>query len=164
MGQDDIMRITVGQHAAGIVGLKRVVEEVSKQASDKEEEVIREELLERLSKSNYIPAVAREDYGDAFLREYNKHLGRPYEKEQQQVLEIKILGPGCNSCNTLAQMTMEVLDDMGLAADVEHVTDVKEIGRYGVMGTPALLINGKVVSVVVVPQKRKLKQWLTQHR
>jgi len=57
---------------------------------------------------------------------------------------------------------MEVLAEMSLSADLEHVRDIKEIGRYGVMGTPALVINGKVVCVGTVPAKEKIKEWLSE--
>ena len=49
---------------------------------------------------------------------------------------------------------------MGLAANVEHVTDVREIVRYGVMGSPALVISGRVVSVGQVPERGKIKSGL----
>ncbi len=57
---------------------------------------------------------------------------------------------------------MEVMAEMNLSADFDHVTDIKEIARYGVMGTPALIINGKVQSVGRVPPQRKIKQWLEE--
>ena len=52
--------------------------------------------------------------------------------------------------------------EMNLAGELTHVEDVKEIGRYGVMGTPALIINGKVVAVGSVPEKKNIQQWLTE--
>jgi hypothetical protein len=50
--------------------------------------------------------------------------------------------------------------EMDLAADLEHVTDIDEIGSYGVMGTPALVINREVKAVGSIPPKTKLKKWL----
>jgi protein-disulfide isomerase len=49
-----------------------------------------------------------------------------------------------------------------LSADLEHVRDVKEIGRYGVMGTPALIINGRVKCVGSVPPREKIVKWLKE--
>ena len=49
---------------------------------------------------------------------------------------------------------------MDLAGDLEHVRDIKEIGKYGVMGTPALIINGTVKAVGKVPPKNRIKKWL----
>jgi hypothetical protein len=57
---------------------------------------------------------------------------------------------------------MDVMSELNLAADLEHVTDIKEIGRYRVMGIPALIINGKILSVGPVPSKKKLADWLKQ--
>jgi protein-disulfide isomerase len=57
---------------------------------------------------------------------------------------------------------MEVLAEMDLSADLEHVRDIKEIGRYGVMGTPALIINGRVKCVGSVPPRDKIIEWLKE--
>jgi len=57
---------------------------------------------------------------------------------------------------------MELLSEMNLPAGVDHVTDPREIARYGVMGTPALVIGGRVVWVGSVPPKSKLKLWLEE--
>jgi protein-disulfide isomerase len=57
---------------------------------------------------------------------------------------------------------MAVMAEMNLPADIEHVTDIAEIGSYGVMGTPALIVNGAVKSVGSIPSKVKLKTWLTE--
>jgi protein-disulfide isomerase len=57
---------------------------------------------------------------------------------------------------------MEALAEMDLSADLEHVRDVKEIGRYGVMGTPAVIINGKVKCVGSVPSREKIIEWLKE--
>ena len=57
---------------------------------------------------------------------------------------------------------MQVMAEINLMADIEHVRDIKEIGKYGVMGTPALIINGKVKSVGRVPPRTKLIEWLSE--
>ena len=57
---------------------------------------------------------------------------------------------------------MAIMDEMDLAGSIEHVTDINTIAEYGVMGTPALIINGKVMAVGTVPPKAKLKTWFTQ--
>ncbi|MFA9381708.1 MAG: thioredoxin family protein [Acetanaerobacterium sp.] len=59
---------------------------------------------------------------------------------------IKVLGSGCKKCVALAENTQAALTGMGLAAEIEKVTDFAEIARYGVMSTPALLVDEKVVS------------------
>ncbi|MBW1775354.1 MAG: thioredoxin family protein [Deltaproteobacteria bacterium] len=73
---------------------------------------------------------------------------------------IRVLGQGCIQCDQLEQNVMEVLSELDLPADLEHVRDIQEIGKYGVMGTPALLINGKVMCVGRVPPKLRIREWL----
>ncbi|MCP4665329.1 MAG: thioredoxin family protein [Deltaproteobacteria bacterium] len=77
-------------------------------------------------------------------------------------MEIKVLGPGCVQCDGLERSVMEAMAELDLAGDLEHVRDVKEIGTYGVMGTPALIINGTVKAVGRVPPKERIKRWLEE--
>jgi len=60
--------------------------------------------------------------------------------------DIKVLGPGCKNCVTLEENTKEALKQMGIDAGVEKVTDLAQIAGYGIMSTPGLVVNGKVVS------------------
>ncbi|WP_405127697.1 thioredoxin family protein [Sinanaerobacter chloroacetimidivorans] len=62
------------------------------------------------------------------------------------VMNIKVLGPGCKNCVTLMENTKLALNQMRLEANVDKVTDFAEIASYGIMSTPGLVINGKVVS------------------
>ena len=162
MSKDDVKQIKVGSHTTGIIGLKNVVEEVAKEFAEKQDEEIQAELLKRLSKKNYISDRTRESYGKAFLREFNIFLGKPYDEDSSEGLEIKVLGPGCPQCDRLEMELMEIMIEMNLPADLEHITDIKEIGKYGVMGMPALIVNGKVMCTGKVPTKRKLKEWLSE--
>ena len=61
-------------------------------------------------------------------------------------MKIKILGSGCRNCVTLKENTEVALKDAGVEAEIVKVTDFKDIMAYGVMSTPALVINEKVVS------------------
>jgi len=162
MSKDDVKQIKVGSHTTGIIGLKNVVEEVAKEFAEKQDEEIQAELLKRLSKKNYISDRTRESYGKAFLREFNIFLGKPFDEDNSEGLEIKVLGPGCAQCDRLEMELMEIMTEMNLPADLEHITDIKEIGKYGVMGMPALIVNGKVMCTGKVPTKRKLKEWLSE--
>ncbi len=60
--------------------------------------------------------------------------------------DIKVLGPGCPKCRKLAQNTNDAVAQLGLSASVEKVTDITEIVGYGVMVTPALVVDGVVKS------------------
>jgi small redox-active disulfide protein 2 len=60
--------------------------------------------------------------------------------------KIQILGTGCAKCNTLADNVRAAADSLGIAAEFEKVTEIKDIMAWGVMSTPALVIDGQVVS------------------
>ncbi|MBD2485027.1 thioredoxin family protein [Planktothrix sp. FACHB-1365] len=62
------------------------------------------------------------------------------------IIKIEVLGTGCKKCQQLEANTQEALASLNLNADVLHITDPIEIAKRGVMSTPALVINGKVVS------------------
>ncbi len=59
-------------------------------------------------------------------------------------MEIKVLGSGCCGGSDLAERVKEALAEMGVAAEVDHVTDFREIMKYGVLRTPALAVDGKI--------------------
>ena len=59
---------------------------------------------------------------------------------------IKILGSGCAKCHALEQATRQAIVDMDLDDEIQHVTDFAQIAAYGVMSTPALVMNGKVIT------------------
>jgi small redox-active disulfide protein 2 len=71
-------------------------------------------------------------------------------------MDIKVLGPGCRNCVTLEARTREALDQLGLDAEVEKVTDPAEIVGYGVLSTPGLVVDGELVLAGKVPSVRQL--------
>ena len=77
---------------------------------------------------------------------------------------VKVLGSGCAKCNQLEAATKEALAQMGMDTAIEHVTDFAEIAKYGVMSTPALVINGKVVSFGKVLKTDEIVQILKKVR
>lgn len=162
MSQDDVTQIRVGGSNVGILGLKAALEEVAGKHGEKTDQRVTQELFDRLEKRNYIPEKAKKEYEKAFLREFKKLVGMPFEDDFSGGLEIKVLGPGCMQCDRLEKELIQIMAETGIAADLEHIRDVKEIGKYGVMGTPALIINGRVKSVGKVPPRNKIKQWLSE--
>lgn len=68
------------------------------------------------------------------------------EKAKTEGAGVKVLGSGCAKCNQLEAATKEALEQLGMDTTIDHVTDFSEIAAYGVMTTPALVIDGKVVS------------------
>jgi len=162
MTLDDIAQIRIGKNLVGIIGMKQILAEVAKEYIGKLDKEVEAELINRLSKLNYIANKVKNNYGRFFLREFKKFVGETYLEEDSGIMEIKVLGAGCPRCNQLKQEVMAVMVELKLAADVEHVTDIAEIGRHGIMGTPALIINGKVVAVGSVPSKAKIKAWVKE--
>jgi small redox-active disulfide protein 2 len=157
---DDSSQIWVGEDKVGLRGLKEAIEEIAQSYANKTDEEIQDALLERLTEKNYIAGCARNEYGAAFLREFRKFLGQPYEEALGTSLRIVVLGPGCSQCNRLEQTVRQALTETGLPASLEHVTDVKEMAKYGLVSTPALVINDKVVSRGTVPSVKKIKELL----
>jgi small redox-active disulfide protein 2 len=74
--------------------------------------------------------------------------------------KIEVLGSGCANCNRLEANAREALTMAGVEAEVLHVTDPREIVIHGVMSTPGLVIDGKVVSVGRVPSAGDIAAWL----
>ena len=162
MTSEDVTQIKVGKNRMGIIGLKQILTDVAQAYTGRPDNEIEAELLKRLAKLNYIPEPAQTAYGQAFLREFKKSIGQVVEETDSNYLEVKVLGPGCSRCNQLEQDIMAVMNEMDLAGNIEHVTDINAISAYGVMGTPALILNGKVMAVGSVPPRAKLKTWLQE--
>lgn len=68
------------------------------------------------------------------------------ENKKTKEVEIKVLGSGCRNCQALLAHTKEAVAHRGIDAEVDYVTDMEKIMAYGVMGMPALVVDGKVVS------------------
>jgi len=152
MPEDDITQVKVGGRSVGLTGLKRILEETERHHVGCPERDVEKILLNRASEENYIPESARRLYGAALLREYKKFIGEKTDEEADalQELDIKVLGPGCASCDGLEAAVMAVL------------RDVKQIARYGVMATPALVINGRAVCAGKAPSKEQIKARLAE--
>lgn len=162
MTDNDHTLITVGKHRIGITGLKSAIKELSDLQKNRTDEEISLELLRRIAEKNYIPTSAEDDYKKAFVREFKKHLGIPVKESSESSLQIKVFGPGCPNCEHLTQRVYEVLSETGKEADVEHVTDIKAIAAAGILGTPALMINGKIKTSGVVPAKGQIRRWIEE--
>ena len=161
--QAKIRQISVGGRLTGVIGLDDALSEVAESVKkDADEAEIAGEIVRRIAEKNYIPDKLLPAYSAAVIREYKRYLGQAVEEERSDELRVVILGPGCYQCTSLESGVRDIMAEMNLAGDLEHVTDVQEIARYGVMGVPALVINKKIVSTGVVPDKKKIREWLTE--
>jgi hypothetical protein len=157
---NDITQIRIGKHMIGIIGLKSALAEADARCKDMTDEQTAELLLEILSRHNYIESGIKGFYAQAFLREYKKHVGEPVPEVTCQGLQVKVLGQGCPQCERLVQEVMAAMSETGIPGEVEHVRNLAEIGRLGVMGLPALVINDEVRAVGAIPPRSKIKDWI----
>ena len=76
------------------------------------------------------------------------------------MLTIQVLGPGCQPCKKVEEVTKSALSTMGIEANIEKITDYNEILEYGVLSTPGLVINGKVVCSGRIPSQAEVTTWM----
>lgn len=76
--------------------------------------------------------------------------------EQKQSVFIKVLGSGCTKCNELENNVREALKELNMNSEIEHITDFSQIASYGVMSTPALVLDKKVVCYGKVISKKEV--------
>lgn len=77
-------------------------------------------------------------------------------------MEIRILGPGCPRCHEVEKRTMNALVELNVAADLQNVSDFKKIAEYKIIGTPGLVINGKVKCYGRIPSVNEIKAWIKE--
>ena len=75
-------------------------------------------------------------------------------------MKVQVIGIGCARCQELEKRVVDTLAEMNVAADVEHVRDLKLFASMGIFMTPGLVVDGKVVSQGKVPSKEELKKLL----
>lgn len=85
---------------------------------------------------------------------------RILKNERNQSMQILVIGPGCSRCKTLAQLTEQAVKELGVSAEINKVTDLKQIMALGVMMTPALAVNGNLKVAGRVPSVEELKKML----
>jgi small redox-active disulfide protein 2 len=74
--------------------------------------------------------------------------------------KIQILGTGCPKCNMLKANAETAIKELGIDAEIEKISDIKEIMNFGVMSTPAIAIDGKVISAGKVLKPEEIKKYI----
>jgi small redox-active disulfide protein 2 len=75
---------------------------------------------------------------------------------------VKVLGPGCRKCKALEDKVRSIVASNNIDADVEKISELDEIMKYGIMLTPGLVINEKVKSYGVIPKEEQILTWLNE--
>ena len=75
--------------------------------------------------------------------------------------DIKVLGPGCANCKTTTALIEQVAKEKGQTIGLQKIEDLREIMGYGVMSTPGVVVDGKVVHAGGVPSRAKIESWLS---
>ncbi len=74
--------------------------------------------------------------------------------------EIKVLGPGCARCKATEDMVRTAAENLGVEVNVEKVTDYAQIAGFGILSTPGLVVDGKVVHAGGLPRAEDVARWL----
>ena len=153
----DITKINISGKSVGLIGLDDVFKNV-KQLHLSDDLMCQQEILRQVKKHNYIVQKSEQEYSAALWRVYQKWSGIDVGKEEKTGPVFKVLGPGCSSCDKLMKDLLELLTEMNIAADVEHVRDLNKIAEFGLVAVPALVLNDMVICSGKVPHKKKLKE------
>jgi len=151
--------IRIGKANVGLIGLDQAMAKIIA-ANDLSEDAAVAAIFAAISRDNYVPAEAAPLYHEALRREYRRRLGQ--ESSSAGILTIRVLGPGCVSCNKLTTMLIGALQRLNLAADMESVHDLDAIWRFGVIQTPALVINNRVKCAGRMPSPAEVEQWVRE--
>jgi small redox-active disulfide protein 2 len=76
------------------------------------------------------------------------------------VKHVQVLGPGCKRCEATVQMVHDAADQLGIEIRLEKITDYAEIARFGIVSTPGIVIDGRVVHAGGLPKTHALEDWL----
>lgn len=76
-------------------------------------------------------------------------------------MDIKVLGTGCAKCKTTIALIEEIAKEKGVSISLSKVEELRQIAGFGVMSTPGVVLDGKVVHAGGVPSRSKVEQWLT---
>ena len=150
--------LKIGKATIGLIGLdialnKALAEKIPVDKID-------EHLFQEIRTQNYIPSGMTDEYKAALKREYRKLLGEDVDDDQDLI--IRIFGTGCITCNSLRDAVIDAMMTANIAADIHMIHDPDEIGRHGIMATPALMINGSVKTAGIHPTPVQLEAWLLE--
>jgi small redox-active disulfide protein 2 len=78
------------------------------------------------------------------------------------MINIKVLGSGCANCKRLEEIARKAVEDLGIEAEIEKITNYNDIMKYPILSTPGLVINEKLVSSGRIPSQEEITDWLKE--
>jgi len=159
MPENDIKQIVIDGHRISLVGLQESFIRI-KEMGIKDRAQLKEQIVREIEKQNYIAPSFKEKYAAALYEEYQLFIGEIKERRESGPLTIRVIGPGCYNCERLFELTLQVLSEMGVSADLDKVTDPAMQRQFGITATPALIVNNKVKVTGRVPAKAEVKEWI----
>jgi hypothetical protein len=129
----DVRQIVVGGVKVGLADLDRILAQVASETFSSDD-VLAERLIELVRHVNYVTPSKTEEYKTALLREFRRSKGEDTSSEPG-MLEIRVFGPGCPSCDRLLNEVRMMLAELEINADLEHVHDLKRMAGLGPVST-----------------------------
>jgi small redox-active disulfide protein 2 len=164
-----LRKIKVGDTVAGVTGLDELLETAFERGWQPEQPGLADHLVAGLrAAGNYVDRGSEPAYRETLLTIYRDFFekkqkqGAPAIKESKRggKMKIEILGPGCARCRATEANIRKALAELQVEAEVVHVSDVREIAKRGVMLTPGLVVDGKLVCKGRIPEVTEIKSWL----
>ena len=152
--------LKIGKATVGLIGIDLALNRVRNDKS-LDADAAAEQVFQEIEKKNYVPSGAVADYKKAIRNEIM--LLRGERQRGSDELVIRVLGHGCVSCNNLQKLAIEIVSAMGVAADVFQVHDPDEIGRFGVVNSPALVINDDLKCEGRLPSRSEIECWIREY-
>ncbi len=151
-------QIRIGGSTIGIIGVDEIFTEV-KASTVKDDKALKQLILEKVKEKNYVPPQLEDLYREDLFDEYKVFTAQQKSRTREPgVPEIRVYGPGCTRCEQMDRAVMEVIARKGLQVDYQYIKDIREMMKLGIMGTPALAINGALVVAGRVPGIRELEE------
>lgn len=154
-----IKTVVINGKQVGIVDLDEVFER-AKEKNFKSEEEIKDFILSEVKNKNYIPPSLERTYREELYEEFLISSGKR-ERKTSDTPRIRLYGVGCPRCEGMNRTILEVISEKNLAVDYQYVKDINEMKKIGIMASPSLIINDKLVSAGRVLTKREIEGLLT---
>ncbi len=152
-----VSRVTIGGNTVGIIGLEEIFQQ-AKAAGLQDAGQLKDFILGKVKVNNYIPSRLEPTYREDLFEEFLVFTGElPSRSRANQAMEVRLYGASCSRCEHLDTMVKQILSRRGLKVDYQYITDISEMSRAGIMGSPALAVGGKVVLSGQVPTEKHLE-------